>query len=150
MTDTSFPVPLENDAEDVVIALKSARSLWESADYTEASRWLRKAAAAAQEAGDDPRALELAKLASDVESAPAASPRAAPADAPLAAPSMPTASSAEPTYTQAIRVAVKRSVRDGDLFVARLLENQPVPSGSHEAFLVLTNPNLDLFDPSAS
>jgi hypothetical protein len=140
MTETNFPAPLANDADDVVIALKSARSLWESTDYAEAARWLRRAAAAAQEAGDDDRALELAKLASDVESTQAEAP----------SPPAPTASSADATYTQAIRVAVKRSVRDGDLFVARLLDNQPVPSGSHEAFLVLTNPNLDLFDPSAS
>jgi len=54
----------------------------------------------------------------------------------------------EPPYVQAIRVAVKRSVRDGELFVARLLDNQAVPAGSHEAFLVLTNPNVDLFVPS--
>ena len=135
MTDTKFPATLPNDTDDVVVALQSARSLWDASDYSEAARWLRKAASAAQEAGDDDRALELAKLAGDIESAPA------PAT---------NASSGEPAYTQAIRVAVKRSVRDGDLFVARLLDNQPVPSGSHEAFLVLTNPNLDLFDPSAS
>jgi hypothetical protein len=137
MTDLDFPSPLANDADDVVIALKSARSLWDSADCAEAARWLRKAASAAQEAGDDDRALELAKRAGDIEAGPAPSAAS-------------TSSSAEPAYTQAIRVAVKRSVRDGDLFVARLLENQPVPSGSHEAFLVLTNPNLDLFDPTAS
>lgn len=146
MTETKFPAPQANDADDVVIALKSARSLWDAADHAEAARWLRKAASAAQEAGDDDRALELAKLASDVEAAPAT----AEAPAQSAASSAAGASSTEPTYTQAIRVAVKRSVRDGDLFVARLLDNQPVPSGSHEAFLVLTNPNLDLFDPSAS
>lgn len=134
MTDTKFPATLPNDSDDVVIALQSARSLWEASDYSEAARWLRKAASAAQEVGDDDRALELAKLAGDIESAPAPTAKA---------------SSGEPAYTQAIRVAVKRSVRDGDLFVARLLDNQPVPSGSHEAFLVLTNPNLDLFDPSA-
>ena len=135
MTDTKFPAPLPNDADDVVVALQSARSHWDASDDSEAARWLRKAASAAQEAGDDDRALELAKLAGDIESAPA----------PAA-----NASSGEPAYTQAIRVAGKRSVRDGDLFVARLLDNQPVPNGSHEAYLVLTNPNLDLFDPSAS
>ena len=135
MTDTKFPATLPNDADDVVIALQSARSFWDATDYSQAARWLRKAASAAQEAGDDDRALELAKLAGDIESAPA----------PAA-----TTSSGEPAYTQAIRVAVKRSVRDGELFVARLLDSQPVPNGSHEAFLVLTNPNLDLFDPSAS
>jgi hypothetical protein len=137
MTDAPFPSPLDNDADDVVIALKSARSFWDSTDYAEAVRWLRRAASAAQEAGDDDRALELAKHAGNIEAVPV------PAAALVS-------SSMEPAYTQAIRVAVKRSVRDGELFVARLLDNQPVPGGSHEAFLVLTNPNVDLFDPSAS
>jgi hypothetical protein len=141
MTDTKFPAPLANDPDDVIVALKSARSLFDAADYPEAARWLRKAASAAEEAGDDQRALDLAKRAGDVESTSAA----------LAAPGAPVAASAiEPVCSQAIRVAVKRSVRDGDLFVARLLENQSVPSGSYEAYLVLTNPNIDLFDPSAS
>jgi hypothetical protein len=53
-----------------------------------------------------------------------------------------------PQHVQAIRVAVKRSVRDGELFVARLLDKQAAPAGSHEAFLVLTDPNVDLFVPS--
>jgi hypothetical protein len=143
MTDTKFPAPLENDPDDVIVALKSARSLFDAADYSQAARWLRKAASAAEEAGDDQRALDLAKKASDVESIP---PPAA-----LAAPAAPVAAGTnDPLYTQAIRVAVKRSVRDGDLFVARLLDNQSVPAGSYEAYLVLTNPNVDLFDPSAS
>ncbi len=131
MADINFPAPLANDSDNVVLALKSARSLWDAADYPQAARWLRKAATAAEEAGNDQRALDLAKKASDVESAG-------------------QQTSADPPYVQAIRVAVKRSIRDGELFVARLLETQPVPHGSHEAFLVLTNPNTDLFDPSAS
>lgn len=131
MTETTFPSPLANDPDDLILALKSARSLWDAQDYPQAARWLRKAANAAEEAGDDQRALDLAKKASDVES------------------TIPQSGS-EPPTVQAIRVAVRRSIRDGDLFVARLLETQPVPTGSFEAFLVLTNPNVDLFDPSAS
>jgi hypothetical protein len=141
MTDMNFPNPLADDPDDVILALKSAHSLWEGGDVGEAARWLRKAASAAEEAGNDRRAFDLAKAASDVEAGPAPTPASA-----FPAP----AASGEATYTQAIRVAVKRSLRDGDLFVARLLDNQPVPTGSHEAFLVLTNPNLDLFDPSAN
>jgi hypothetical protein len=133
MADFTFPAILPTDSDDVVLALKSARSLWDAADYAQATRWLRKAATAAEEAGNDQRSLDLAKKASDVESA-----------------GQQQQASAEPPYVQAIRVAVKRSIKDGELFVARLLETQPVPHGSHEAFLVLTNPNVDLFDPSAS
>lgn len=131
MSDFTFPSPQANDSDDVILALKSARSLWDAADYPQAARWVRKAATLAEEAGDDQRSLDLAKIASDVESAG-------------------QQVSSEPQPVQAIRVAVKRSVRDGELFVARLLETQPVPPGSHEAFLVLTNPNADLFEPSAS
>lgn len=134
MADFTFPAILPTDSDDVVLALKSARSLWDAADYPQAARWLRKAATSAEEAGNDQRSLDLAKKASDVESAGQQLQQ----------------SSAEPPYVQAIRVAVKRSMRDGELFVARLLETQPVPHGSHEAFLVLTNPNADLFDPSAN
>ena len=139
MADFTFPVILPTDSDDVVLALKSARSLWDAADYPQAARWLRKAATSAEEAGNDQRSLDLAKKASDVESA----------GQELASAGQ-QQTNAEPPYVQAIRVAVKRSVRDGELFVARLLETQPVPHGSHEAFLVLTNPNVDLFDPSAN
>lgn len=129
MAEFNFPAPLADDADDVVLALKSARSLYDAADYAEAARWLKKAAAAAEEAGNDHRSLDLARKASDIESA-----------------AFQAASDSQ--SVQAIRVAVKRSVRDGELFVARLLDAQPVPAGSHEAFLVLTNPNVDLFEPS--
>ncbi len=129
MAEFTFPAPLSDDADDVVLALKSAHSLWDAGDYAEAARWLRKAAAAAEEAGNDQRSVDLAKKASEVESAN-------------------TETASDPPSVQAIRVAVRRSVRDGELFVARLLETQAVPAGSHEAFLVLTNPNVDLFEAS--
>ena len=51
-----------------------------------------------------------------------------------------------PVLTQALRVCIKRSVRDGELFVARLLEDGEVPEGYHEALVVLTNPDQDLLD----
>jgi len=129
MSEFTFPAPLDDDADEVVLALKSARSLWDAGDHAEAARWLDKAASAAEEAGNGQRSLEIAKKASVVEHAD-------------------TRTAAETQSVQAIRVAVKRSVRDGELFVARLLDSQAVPAGSHEAFLVLTNPNVDLFEPS--
>ncbi len=51
-----------------------------------------------------------------------------------------------PVLTQALRVCIKRSVRDGELFVARLLEDGEVPDGYHEALVVLTDPDHDLLD----
>jgi hypothetical protein len=131
MTDFVFPTPLANDPDDVVIALKSARSLGDAQDLAEAARWIRKAAAAAEESGNDRRARDLSKKASELESSGQRAP-------------------AEPPSIQAIRVAVRRSVRDGDLFVARLADTQPIPPGSYEAFLVLTAPNLDLLDSTTN
>jgi hypothetical protein len=131
MTEFVFPTPLANDPDDVVIALKSARSIGDAQDLPEAARWIRKAAAAAEESGNDRRARELSKKASDLESAG-------------------QRDQVDPPSIQAIRVAVRRSVRDGDLFVARMVDSQPIPPGSHEAFLVLTTPNLDLFDSTTN
>ena len=51
-----------------------------------------------------------------------------------------------PILTQALRVCIKRSVRDDELFVARLLEDGEVPAGYHEALVVLTDPDQDLLD----
>jgi len=51
-----------------------------------------------------------------------------------------------PVLTQALRVCIKRSVRDGELFVARLIEDGEIPEGYSEAFVVLTDPDQDLLD----
>lgn len=51
-----------------------------------------------------------------------------------------------PILTQALRVCIKRSVRDDELFVARLLEDGEVPAGYREALVVLTDPDQDLLD----
>jgi hypothetical protein len=51
-----------------------------------------------------------------------------------------------PVLTQALRVCIKRSVRDGELFVARLLEDGEIPEGYSEALVVLTDPDQDLLD----
>lgn len=52
--------------------------------------------------------------------------------------------SAGPMFTQALRVAVKRSVRDGELIVARLLEDGTPPPGMKPAMLVLLEADEDL------
>ena len=51
-----------------------------------------------------------------------------------------------PILTQALRVCIKRSLRDDELFVARLLEDGEVPAGYQEALVVLTDPDQDLLD----
>lgn len=130
MNDFVFPYPLPEDSGDVAGAILSARIAWQSENIAEAVRCLRVASTAAGTAGNAPRSLHLAEIANGLEANPQQAQDAAP-----------------PVYTQAIRVAVKRSVRDGNLFVARLLDAEAAPRGTCEAFLVLTDPDVDLFDP---
>jgi hypothetical protein len=63
-----FPEPEANDADDVVLALETAGALWKRGDAQEGIRWLRRAAEAAEESGDDLRAVALARAAADFAS----------------------------------------------------------------------------------
>lgn len=182
MTDAKFPEAEPDDAEEVVLALTTASSLWVGGEREEAIRWVRKAQQGAEAAGSDVRALELARAAADLtEQLEAADDTSSVSDVEkpqLTRPPMPPpgpgaqasgpngsgngagveqgnghapeAGGAETTHgpvlTQALRVCIKRSVRDGELFVARLLEDGEVPEGYHEALVVLTDPDQDLFD----
>ncbi len=189
MTDQKFPQPEPDDADEVVLALKTGGSLWSSGDTMEAIRWLRKAQEAADAAGNDMRSLVLARTAADLTelseqeqepSEPGAEHEAKPQ---LTKPPMPPANpktrletpqakssngrsgssvvssldgsnghsgsigdDSEPILTQALRVCIKRSARDDELFVARLLEDGDVPAGYQEALVVLTDPDQDLLD----
>lgn len=75
MNQMNFPVSEPNDSDDVTLALETAEALWNRGDPSEALRWLRRAAEAAGDSGDDMRAVVLAKAvaelnASGSESAP--------------------------------------------------------------------------------
>jgi hypothetical protein len=188
MTDVKFPEAESDDAEDVVLALTTASSLWVGGEREEAIRWLRKAQQGAEAAGSDVRALELARAAADLaEHVEAADDTSSSSDVEkpqLTRPPMPppgpgarletadkasaanggsngagversnghaleagaTGTAHGPVLTQALRVCIKRSVRDGELFVARLLEDGQVPEGYYEALVVLTDPDQDLLD----
>ena len=96
-TKAKFPSPEDSDAEDVVLALETANALWGRSDAKEAIRWLRRAAEAAEEAGDDMRALTLARTAADLttqveKDTPAPAAKAA-ASSPASAPRRSTAPS---------------------------------------------------------
>src|SRR3954468_7006640 len=66
MRASSVPLPVSSDAEDVAIALETAQALWKKLDYAEAVRWVRRAALAAEESGDDLRGVRLAASAADI------------------------------------------------------------------------------------
>lgn len=75
MNQMNFPSSEPNDSDDVTLALETAEALWNRGDPSEALRWLRRAAEAAGDSGDDLRAVALAKAvaelnASNAESAP--------------------------------------------------------------------------------
>ena len=68
MSDSSPDLP-EVDARDpeaVAVAVETARALFRTGDRLDALRWLRRAAERAEEAGDDTRAVALARSAADL------------------------------------------------------------------------------------
>jgi len=75
MNQMNFPASEPNDSDDVTLALETAEALWNRGDPSEALRWLRRAAEAAGDSGDDLRAVVLAKAVAELnesgsESAP--------------------------------------------------------------------------------
>lgn len=87
MVDPSLalPVPTPEDGEDVVLALETAATLWKRGDTQDAIRWLRRAAESAEEAGNDTRALALARTAADLSSGTERKAPRPPSDRPLPA-----------------------------------------------------------------
>jgi hypothetical protein len=72
MADLRIPVPVAGDGEDVHWALTTAASLQASGEHQEALRWLRRAVSAAMASSHDGRALELGRMAAELEEALAA------------------------------------------------------------------------------
>jgi hypothetical protein len=68
MASLAFPDPARDDPATVTSALQMGKRDWDRAEFTDAVRWIRKAADAAEASGDDARALELARLAADLMS----------------------------------------------------------------------------------
>ena len=75
----AVPRPESGDVDDVVLGLETAATLWKRGDAQDAIRWVRRAAEAAEESGDDMRALTLARAAADLTTAQDVTPRVQPA-----------------------------------------------------------------------
>jgi hypothetical protein len=90
----SVPEPESTDPEDLTTALETAAIFSAQGDLREAVRWVRRAAELAGDAGDDMRALTLARAVADLGESMAPKPPAAAAPAAAAAP---TAEQAAPT-----------------------------------------------------
>lgn len=68
MSDAAkFPQPQEADSEDVSWALSTGQAMWSRGDTAEAIRWVKRASESAADAGDDDRALALARVAADLK-----------------------------------------------------------------------------------
>jgi hypothetical protein len=68
MSDSSTDLPEveARDPESVAVAIETARALFRTGDRLDALRWIRRAAERAEEAGDDLRAVNLARSAADL------------------------------------------------------------------------------------
>jgi hypothetical protein len=149
VTMTHVPEAASDDSHDVVEALDIARSLWEKGERRDAVRWVRRAVEAADEAGHTTRVVALARAAAELEDVPfsptsqtrpASRPTAALGKPPKVPPPLPSPKTvAPPPNEKRVRVSVKTSVRDASLLVVRVLpQGQPLPPGTREAFLVMT------------
>jgi hypothetical protein len=75
MTESlQFPGPEPSDPEDVAWTLQTAGTMWARGEVEEAVRWLRRAAEAAGENGNDLRAVDLARAAADLTSSVGSAP----------------------------------------------------------------------------
>jgi hypothetical protein len=61
-----LPTVEETDSSDTRWALETARTLWGQSERRDALQWVRRAAEAAAEAGQDNRALALAKMGAEL------------------------------------------------------------------------------------
>src|ERR1043166_870168 len=96
---TAFPVPGDDDAEDVAWGLTTGAALWRQGEKYDAIVWLKRAVEAANEAGAAVRADQLNRAATDLIAALAAPPPVA-AAAPKA-PSAPRIPIAKPATARA-------------------------------------------------
>jgi hypothetical protein len=78
----TVPEPLSDDGDEITTALETAAIFNAQGDVREAVRWVRKAAEAAGDAGNDTRALALARAVADLNVGASMAPSSPPASAP--------------------------------------------------------------------
>ena len=166
---SSFVIPTSerNDPEPVQSSLALARADFERGEVREALKHLRRAAEGADDAGSELRAVALARAAADLATEVgssvtpppvAAAPSVAPSSVPTTA-SVATAPSAVPVSVvrgssdaalkqlldsgRAVKVVIKRSARDEDLYVVRRADSHAPALGTREAVIVLLDSEAD-------
>ena len=86
-----LPDAIDTDGDDVIWALQTASTLWKRGEINEALVWVKRAAKAADEAGDAQRAVTLGRALHDLD---AARPAAAPPPEPTSEPNIPVSAAA--------------------------------------------------------
>jgi hypothetical protein len=166
----TFAIPNvdHDDPEPVRTSLAQAHAELLRGELREALRHLRRAAEGADEAGSELRAVALARAAADLATEVGGS--LAPPPVKEKEPSVPEASIAvvgpsgtpvslvrgttEPALKQlldsgrAVKVVIKRSVRDEGLYVLRRADAGGAGLGAREAVLVLLEPDDGFWDPA--
>lgn len=104
-SDASLPTPEPGEPSDVSVALEAARALWDNGETDEALRWFSRAVEAAEQAGNDRRALDLARAVAELKDGLAKPKPGAPPTAPpkSSTPAAPTKSVAAPPPPSARR-----------------------------------------------
>jgi thioredoxin-like negative regulator of GroEL len=153
---SSFVIPTSErtDPEPVRSSLALARADFERGELRDALKHLRRAAEEADDAGSELRAVALARAAADLatEVGSTLTPPpvvAAPSAAPSAAPVSMVRGSADAALEQllasgrAVKVVVKRSARDEELYVLRRADGHAPALGTREAVIVLLDAGAD-------
>jgi hypothetical protein len=151
-----IPSSERNDPEPVRSSLALARDDFERGQVRDALLHLRRAAESADDAGNELRAVALARAAADLatevgNTSPAPPPTSAAAVAPSAVPASVVRGSSDAALQQllasgrAVKVVVKRSARDEGLYVVRRADNHAGSLGTREAVIVLLEPDDGFF-----
>ncbi len=151
-----LPTIEDTDSSDTRWALETARTLWGQSERREALQWVRRAAESAAEAGQDDRALALAKMGAELRNA-LEIPRTLPPPPPVASvedggaaqevsdelvvtivstDGLMPAPNATLVCHRAVRVAVISVDSPTDLLVRRLSPGEVAPENATVAILV--------------
>ena len=170
---SAFVIPSaeRNDPEPVRSSLAQAHADFQRGEVREALKHLRRAAEGADDAGNELRAVALARAAADLATevgssltpppvtvtpsvaspAPASTSGVAPAATPSAVPVSVMRGSSDAAIKQlldsgrAVKVVVKRSARDEGLYVVRRADSQVAGLGTREAIVILLEPDDGFF-----
>lgn len=116
-------IPDPSDSEDVVSALETADVFWTKGDADEAMRWLKRAAESASDAGNDARALAIARSVADLKSAPSRGAEAPSTSAKISRPPPPPSAVKAPPPPSAVRSGAQETSE-----VRRAPPSLPTPS----------------------